>query len=98
MTKIEFLTMVTNVAKRIVKDEGGFTAFAEGAVRDRHMNNWKGEAEDVDPELAAAIIVFFINRLGIYQGVDYALYTRDLREEETDQDRTEEAEAPGEPS
>lgn len=44
------------------------------------MNDLSGQC--VDSEIVDAILVDFINFVGIKSGIDYALYTSDLNKEE----------------
>lgn len=56
--------------------------YSEGAkaslVRNNHMNGIKKD-EEVDQRVIDAVLVDFINFIGVKQGIDYALYTSDLR-------------------
>lgn len=74
MTKIDLLTMLTDSAVRYRKD------CAASLVRNKHMNNCNREYGQhfLTQDLIDAILVDFINKIGVEQGVDYALYTRDL--------------------
>ena len=71
MTKIDLLDMMKKYA-----DEYRESANAS-VKRNKHMNCATGSPipqEDVD-----ALLVDFINYVGVKQGVDYALYTNDLK-------------------
>ncbi len=70
MPKIEYLTIATNFAKDYRKDA------MESIKRNNHMNSATGREiaqADID-----ALLVDFINFIGVRNGVDYALYTSDL--------------------
>lgn len=43
----------------------------------RHMNNCHGDCKITQDEVDA-VLVSYINNIGIRRGVDYALYTEDL--------------------
>jgi hypothetical protein len=43
-----------------------------------HMNDIK-KSEKIDKRIVDAVLVDFINRIGLEYGVDYAMYTRDLK-------------------
>jgi hypothetical protein len=47
-------------------------------VRNNHMNEIKKD-EDIDQRIIDAVLVDFINFIGVKHGIDYALYTSDLR-------------------
>lgn len=47
-------------------------------VRNNHMNEIK-KHEDIDQRVIDAVLVDFINYIGVHHGIDYALYTSDLR-------------------
>lgn len=46
--------------------------------RNRHMNDIEG-GEQVQQRHIDAILVDFINYIGVKHGIDYALYTKDLK-------------------
>lgn len=48
-------------------------------VRNNHMNDIK-DNEEIDQRVIDAVLVDFINFIGMKNCVDYALYTRDLRD------------------
>ena len=48
--------------------------------RNKHMNEFNGEFA-LDQNSIDAILTDFINKIGVYQGVDYAMYTKDLKKE-----------------
>lgn len=83
MTKIDLLTMLTDSAVRYRKN------WQDSLSRNFHMNklielcgqncNLKEKViQNVPKEVLDAILVDFINKIGVEQGVDYALYTKDL--------------------
>jgi len=71
MKIIDVLEIITSNAKEYYND-----GVIESLKRNQHMNNYEGE--DVNDETIKAILVDFINFIGMKQGVDYAMYTRDL--------------------
>ncbi len=74
MTKIDLLTMLKNHA-----DEYR-SGCSESILSNSHMNDVsKEQAEGVDQEVVDAVLVDFINLIGRKMGVDYALYTSDLK-------------------
>ena len=70
MTKIELLEHLLVVAKEFRKDIGHYS-------RNSHMHEI---TEAPDQKVIDAVLVGFINSVGVFQGVDYALYTKDLME------------------
>ena len=68
MTRIELLEMLTKRAKAFRADRDHFE-------RNAHMHAIK---EAPPQDVVDAVLVGFINDIGIMQGVDYALYARDL--------------------
>ena len=81
-TKGDLWHYLARVAKDYVRE--GTQA---SIVRNRHMNHagefankhWKPQVQ----ELAEAILVDFINKVGLDQGLDVGLYTKHLHEDET---------------
>lgn len=71
MTKIQLLEYLTRIAKEYRLD------CADSVSRNCHMNESLGKC-GVDQKILDAILVDFINYIGIDQHVDYGLYTRDL--------------------
>lgn len=71
MNAIQLLESLTKYAKNY-----RLTA-TESVLRNNHMNN-VGENEIINPIHVDAILVDFINHIGIRCGVDYGLYTQDL--------------------
>ena len=50
--------------------------------RNSHMNaNVMSHRENIPQEVVDALLVDFINYVGVWQGVDYGMYTKDLNEE-----------------
>lgn len=72
MTVLEILELLTKEAKDYRKE------CVKSINRNSHMNNCKGQCcisqDDVD-----AVLVDFINKIGVRRWVDYGLYTRDLQ-------------------
>jgi hypothetical protein len=52
-------------------------AASASIARNKHMNEFRG---DIEQEAIDAILVDFINAVGINHGIDYALYTADLKD------------------
>ena len=73
MTIGEVLSALTEDAKIYREDA------YESIIRNSHMNDTDGL--EVKPEFIDAILVDFINFIGARRGVDYALYTKDLKKE-----------------
>jgi hypothetical protein len=48
----------------------------ESITRNAHMNHFRGHA--ISQEAVDAILVDFVNHIGIHQGLDYAMYVKDL--------------------
>jgi hypothetical protein len=72
MTKLELLKLIEARAKE-------YSAEARSSlVRNNHMNEIKKD-EEIDQRVIDAVLVDFINYIGVTQGVDYGLYTSDLR-------------------
>ena len=74
MTKRELLEYLERTAKEYR------LGCRESLIRNSHMNDLGGEC-DVDQKIVDAILVDFINKVGVDQWVDYGLYTKDFREE-----------------
>lgn len=72
MTKIQLLEYLTRIAKKYR------SGCSESIFRNNHMNEIKEEVH-VSQNLIDAILTDFINVVGVDQGVDYGLYSRDLR-------------------
>jgi len=71
MTVGEFLKALSNYAKEYRKEA------CVSIVRNRHMNKLC-ENHKVDKDVVEAVIVDFINYIGVCNCVDYAMYTSDL--------------------
>lgn len=71
MTKIQLLEYLTRLAKEYRRDAN------DSINRNQHMNNLKGKAQ-LDQDSIDALLTDFINIIGVDQGVDYGIYTRDL--------------------
>ena len=72
MNKLTFLKNVTFYAQAYR------TKANESIVRNKHMHNATGEAikqDDID-----ALLVDFVNFMGMDQGIDYALYASDIKQ------------------
>lgn len=83
-TKSDYMTMIDDDAKEYVN-----SGVLESVIRNRHMNNLgvksteeftKLMSKELFDLLSDAILVDFINYLGYKQGLDYGMYTKDLRE------------------
>lgn len=72
MTTIEVLTRLTDLAKQYVQQGD------ESVLRNTHMNELTKHDRICQPHIEA-IIVDFINYVGVNNGVDYALYTKDMK-------------------
>lgn len=72
MTKIELLEYLKNMA----------IEYREKAAKSIHNNNHMNElveTDTVESKMVDALLVDFINYIGNFQGVDYGLYTYDLK-------------------
>ena len=70
MTKGELMNMLCDYAKE-------YCPQAMASVgRNKHMNNH--QKQDVEQAVVDALIVDFVNYVGMKQGIDLALYTTDL--------------------
>lgn len=65
--------LIANDAKEYVKE-----GVLESVKRNSHMNNY--EDEEISQTAINAILVDFINFVGMRQGVDFGMYTKDLHE------------------
>jgi len=72
MTRGEFLEALTTFAKTYRKGA------KKSIFRNKHMNNLNGK-ELVTQKIIDALLVDFINYVGVQQCVDYGLYTSDLQ-------------------
>ena len=75
MTKAELLKYLEKRAKDYRKN------CVDSINRNSHMNETSGKF-NLDQNSIDAILTDFINYIGIHQGIDYAMYTEDLRKEE----------------
>lgn len=75
MTKAELLKFIEKRAKEYRKD------CIDSINRNKHMNELRGEFS-LDQNSIDAILTDFVNYIGIHQGIDYAMYTEDLRKED----------------
>lgn len=73
MTSIQLLDLLTKRAKEYRKGAN------EAIKRNSHMNSLSGNIE-IPQEAVDALLVDFINYIGVNMCVDYALYTKDLEE------------------
>jgi len=69
----EFLEIITDDAKSYIANDA-----CASIRRNNHMNDVK-DSMIIDQRVVDAAIVDFINYMGVIRGVDYALYTKDLR-------------------
>jgi hypothetical protein len=76
ITRGDMLKMLTAMAQTYVP-----TARAS-VVRNSHMNRYVGDDKAVPQAFVEALVVDFINTVGVSMGVDYGLYTRHLGESE----------------
>lgn len=72
MTRGELLEMLTKFAKAYRKDETSVS-------RNKHLTNMDKEPDQATKD---AILVDFINYVGVRQCIDYALNINDLQKEE----------------
>jgi hypothetical protein len=69
MTKIELLEMLKNCAIKYRKDTNSVS-------RNQHLTNMK---EEPSQEIKDAVLIDFINYVGMFQGIDYALAVEDIQ-------------------
>ena len=72
MNKGEFVKMIHEMMERYRN-----IGILQSVKRNKHMNDYKGEP--VSQETLDAIMVDFVNYIAATQGMDYALYTKDLK-------------------
>jgi TusA-related sulfurtransferase len=72
MTRGELCQMLENVAKEYRVDCN------DSIKRDKHMHNYKGRK--INQDIIDAILVGFINRVALWQGLDLGLYTHYLKD------------------
>jgi hypothetical protein len=74
MKAIEYLDLLTKKATK-------YRTRAEHSIQiNQHMNNLK-DGVNIDQDVIDAVLTDFINYVGMETGVDYALYTTDLKKE-----------------
>jgi len=71
MTAINVLEQTADYAKKY-KSEA-----QESLERNRHMNQIE-KGEQIQQRIIDAVLVDFINYIGVKHGIDYAMYTKDL--------------------
>lgn len=69
MTKIELLEMLKNCAIKYRQDTNSVS-------RNKHLTNL---SEEPSQEIKDAVLTDFINYVGVFQGVDYALAVEDIQ-------------------
>lgn len=74
MKAIDNLNKITEYAKKYSKEA------QESIQRNNHMND-VDEGELVQQRHIDAVLVDFINYMGIKYGIDYGIYTKDLKED-----------------
>ena len=73
MNRGELVLLISEYAKKYCSGD-----VLESISRNHHMNEYSGES--VSKETIDAIIVDFVNFIGMQQGIDLAMYTEDLKE------------------
>ena len=71
MNKGEYLSILSDNAKKYYKND-----VLKSIKRNSHMNNYNGE--NISDETIKAILVDFINFVGMEMGVDYAMYSKNI--------------------
>jgi|TARA_R110002153_G_scaffold197760_1_gene351296 hypothetical protein len=71
MKAIEVLEKTTDYAKKYRSEA------QQSLERNRHMNQIE-EGEQVQQRIIDAVLVDFINYVGMKHGIDYGIYTKDL--------------------
>ena len=74
MTALDLLNLLTNCAKDYREDA------QVSLERNNHMNEIE-PGEVVQQRIIDAVLVGFINNIGAKHGIDYALYTPDLKKQ-----------------
>ena len=69
MTRIELLEMLKNCAIKYRQDTNSVS-------RNKHLTNL---SEEPSQEIKDAVLTDFINYVGMFQGVDYALAVEDIQ-------------------
>lgn len=77
MTKIEFLEILTKRAK-------DYRKLTDSISRNKHLT---GMSEQPSARMIDAVLVDFINQIGIQMGIDYALSVDDLDKDIPQRDR-----------
>jgi hypothetical protein len=72
LTRGDILKMLTATAQKYVP------VARKSVVRNSHMNRYSGGVNAVPQPFVEALVVDFINTVGVSIGVDYGLYTRHL--------------------
>jgi hypothetical protein len=75
VSSIDVLNFLVSYAKKYVK-EG-----KDSVKKNRHMNELEKD-DSVTQQQVEAVVVDFINYIGVKCGIDYALYTSDVQEGE----------------
>jgi hypothetical protein len=75
MTKKELLTYLTDRAIEYAPDA------TKSVFDNKHMNNLS-DFDKIDQRVTEALLVDFINFIGLHQGLDWGLYTHYLHDEE----------------
>ncbi len=71
MNSIDLLMLLAKNASEYRKEA------KESIKRNSHMNKIK-DTEEINQDIIDAVLVDFINKIGMKQGIDFALYTADL--------------------
>jgi hypothetical protein len=72
MTRGELCKLLEKEAKKYIGD-----GVAASLKRNKHMHEWR--QKKIPEHLIDALLVDFINHVAAGQGLDYALYTKDLK-------------------
>ena len=82
MTSLDLLKLVESQARKYKK-----AGIKDSLIRNNHMNDlqeFSAEKAEMDDALIDAVLVDFVNFIGMSQGIDYGLYTSDLQKEESE--------------
>ena len=71
MNKGEYLSILSDNAKKYYAND-----VLKSVKRNSHMNNYNDE--NISDETIKAILVDFINFVGMEMGVDYAMYSKNI--------------------
>lgn len=74
MNALELLQLQSKLAKEYVKEA------SKSVVLNHHMNELE-DYEEIEQKHIEAVVVDFINFMGRKWGIDYAMYTEDLKKE-----------------